>query len=353
MKPIKVYIIDNGTAEIKTLSERISNLRWNIHVETVSEDPFLGGRASESNQCFTLNKSLRVKYEGFSSLIDDLIFLVSLDDPSRPGRIVEANNSAAEKLGYSYEELQEMSFYTIAGDLDSEMKKIRADLQVKGMSTTDSFLTMKSGDKLQVEVCMKVLDLNDSIVTMVVARDTSAFRKMATELQWRKNFERVISEVSGTLKEFENIDDAIDKALKHLGELTSADRSNVFLLDYRNELVRNTHEWCKESVRSAKPFLQKIPFKEFPWWMKELQKGKVLSYVVNELPEEANREAVVLARQGIVSLVVIPIYSRQRLIGFVGLERLFGQFEWSKADIELLEVFAGLISGVIEYSRFM
>ncbi|CCU84925.1 GAF domain-containing protein [Mesotoga sp. H07.pep.5.3] len=352
MEPIKVYIVDNGTAEIKTLSERISKLRWNIHVETVSEDPFVG-ETSRSNQFYTLNKYLKSKYEGFSSLIDDMIFLVSLDDPLRPGRIVEANNSAAEKLGYSYDELLEMSFYSVAGDLDSQIKKIRADLQIKGMCTTDSFLTMKSGEKLQVEICLKVLDLQNSIVTMVVARDTSAYRKVAAELQWRQNFERVISEVSGALKEFENIDDAIEKALGQLGELTSADRSNVFLLDYRTNSTRNTHEWCREGVKSAKSHLQSMPFKEFSWWMKEMKKSGVHSYVVSELPEEASREAEVLAQQGIVSLVVIPISSRHRPVGFVGLERLSGKFDWSGADIELLEVFAGLISGVIEYSRFM
>jgi PAS domain S-box-containing protein len=352
VEPIKVYIVDNGTAEIKTLSERISKLRWNMHVETVSEDPFVG-ETSRSNKFYTLNNYLKSKYEGFSSLIDDMIFLVSLDDPLRPGRIVEANNSAAEKLGYSYDELLEMSFYSVAGDLDSQIKKIRADLQIKGMCTTDSFLTMKSGEKLQVEICLKVLDLQNSIVTMVVARDTSAFRKVAAELQWRQNFERVISEVSGALKKYENIDDAIEKALGQLGELTSADRSNVFLLDYRTNSTRNTHEWCKEGVKSAKPHLQNMPFEEFSWWIKEMKKGGVHSYVVSELPEEASREAEVLAQQGVVSLVVIPIFSRQMPVGFVGLERLSGQFDWSKADIELLEVFAGLISGVIEYSRFM
>ena len=352
MEPIKVYIVDNGTAEIKTLSERISKLRWNMHVETVSEDPFVG-ETSRSNKFYTLNNYLKSKYEGFSSLIDDMIFLVSLDDPLRPGRIVEANNSAAEKLGYSYDELLEMSFYSVAGDLDSQIKKIRADLQIKGMCTTDSFLTMKSGEKLQVEICLKVLDLQNSIVTMVVARDTSAFRKVAAELQWRQNFERVISEVSGALKKYENIDDAIEKALGQLGELTSADRSNVFLLDYRTNSTRNTHEWCKEGVKSAKPHLQNMPFEEFSWWIKEMKKGGVHSYVVSELPEEASREAEVLAQQGVVSLVVIPIFSRQMPAGFVGLERLSGHFDWSRADIELLEVFAGLISGVIEYSRFM
>jgi PAS domain S-box-containing protein len=352
VEPIKVYIVDNGTAEIKTLSERISKLRWNMHVETVSEDPFVG-ETSRSNKFYTLNNYLKSKYEGFSSLIDDMIFLVSLDDPLRPGRIVEANNSAAEKLGYSYDELLEMSFYSVAGDLDSQIKKIRADLQIKGMCTTDSFLTMKSGEKLQVEICLKVLDLQNSIVTMVVARDTSAFRKVAAELQWRQNFERVISEVSGALKKYENIDDAIEKALGQLGELTSADRSNVFLLDYRTNSTRNTHEWCKEGVKSAKPHLQNMPFEEFSWWIKEMKKGGVHSYVVSELPEEASREAEVLAQQGVVSLVVIPIFSRQMPAGFVGLERLSGQFDWSRADIELLEVFAGLISGVIEYSRFM
>jgi len=271
----------------------------------------------------------------------------------RPGRIVEANNSVVQKLGFSYEELLEMSFYSVAGDLDSEMKKIRADLQIKGMCTTDSFLTMKSGEKLQVEICLKVLDLQNSIVTMVVARDTSAYRKVAAELQWRQNFEPVISEVSGALKEFENIDDAIEKALRQLGELTSADRANVFLLDYRTNSARNTHEWCGEGTKSAKPYLQNMPFEEFSWWINEMKRGGVHSYVVSELPEEASREAEILSQQGIVSLVVIPIFSRQKPVGFVGLERLSGKFDWSKADIKLLEVFAGLISGVIEYSRFM
>jgi PAS domain S-box-containing protein len=299
VEPIKVYIVDNGASEIKTLSERISKLRWNMHVETVSEDPFVGG-TPRCDKFYTLNKYLKSKYEGFSNLIDDMIFLVSLDDPLRPGRIVEANNSVVQKLGYSYEELLEMSFYSVAGDLDSEMKKIRADLQIKGMCTTDSFLTMKSGEKLQVEICLKVLDLQNSIVTMIVARDTSAYRKVAAELQWRQNFERVISEVSGALKEYENIDDAIEKALGQLGMLTSADRSNVFLLDYRTNSTRNTHEWCKKGVETAKPHLQNMPFEEFSWWIKEMKKGGVHSYVVSELPEEASREAEVLAQQGVV-----------------------------------------------------
>ena len=63
MEPIRVYIVDNGAAEIKTLSERISKLRWNMHVETVSEDPLVG-ETSWSNKFYTLKSISRESMKG-------------------------------------------------------------------------------------------------------------------------------------------------------------------------------------------------------------------------------------------------------------------------------------------------
>jgi PAS domain S-box-containing protein len=349
METIKVYILDNGSAELNSFFRKISRIKGNIQVTLLTEEP-----ASKNNlqidRCERAKSLLKTKYEGFSNLIEDLIFLVKLDDPTNPGKIVEINNRVVEKLGYSYETLLSKSFYSLMSDPDCDFGIIRADLMLKGRCNFNSSLVGSDGSVLPVEIWMKVLDLQGDIVTMVVARDQSSYEKIQAELQWRLEFEKVISNVSGILKNYEDIDRAIDKALAELCRLTGADRSYVFLFDHESDFMSNTHEWCREGVESEKETLQKLPLSDYPWWMKELQRGEVMNIVVDELPENAKPEAEVMRRQKIQSLVVVPIFTRQKLVGFAGLDSLEGYFEWNDADIELLKVFVSLISEVVGYS---
>lgn len=349
METIKVYIVDNGSAELNLVFRKISKIKGNIHVALLTEEP-VNKNNLQIDRCERLNNLLKTKYEGFSNLIEDLIFLVKLDDPVNPGKIVEINNRVVEKLGYSYETLLGKNFYSLMSDPDSYFGTIRADLMLKGRCNFNSSLIGNNGSVLPVEIWMKVLDLQGDIVTMVVARDQSSYEKIQAELRWRLEFEKVISNVSGILKNYEDIDRAIDKALAELCRLTGADRSYVFLFDNESDFMSNTHEWCREGVESEKEALQKLPLSDYPWWMKELQKGEVMNIIVDELPEDAKPEAEIMRRHKIQSLVVVPIFTRQKMVGFAGLDSLEGYFKWNEADIELLKVFVSLISEVVGFS---
>ncbi|MBM3253184.1 MAG: PAS domain S-box protein, partial [Candidatus Omnitrophica bacterium] len=111
----------------------------------------------------------------------------------------------------------------------------------------------------------------------------------ARALKQRLEFERFITTI---LTEFINIkideiDQAINTALKKIGEFVGVDRSYVFIA--RDNLTRadNTHEWCREGIKSYINKLQDLRVEEFPWFTQKMKNLETI-YIpsVDMLPDE-------------------------------------------------------------------
>ena len=180
-------------------------------------------------------------------------------------------------------------------------------------------------------------------------------RKQAEQLvQHRLQFERLIAFLSTHFINLPSIDfnAGIDRALCSIGEFTAADRSYVFLFSDDGMSMNNAYEWCARGIVPQIDNLQGLPTGSFPWIMARHRRGEVthLSRLAN-LPPEACAEKEEFEREGIQSLLTVPIVSPHGVIGFVGFDRVRVERGWEDDDIALLKIVGEMLANLFGRTR--
>src|SRR5258706_6523853 len=146
----------------------------------------------------------------------------------------------------------------------------------------------------------------------------------------------------------DEIDRAITEALRRVAEFVVIDRAYVFLIDQDAMRMSNTHEWCRDGVASMIQNLQDVPVGAYAWSMSRILKGDIL-YIprVAEIPDE-QPDKDLLQAEGIQSLLAVPITSRERAIGLIGLDAVFAEHRWREGTIALLKMVGAVFGNAIE-----
>ncbi|MCR9150296.1 MAG: PAS domain S-box protein [Rhodobacteraceae bacterium] len=150
--------------------------------------------------------------------------------------------------------------------------------------------------------------------------------------------------ISDLLAAGDALDTRIEQALARIGAFAGADRAYVIRIR-DGGTFDNTHEWVAEGVASGKAELQGVPVARMN---PEIRAARRPLYIpsVPDLPEDAPHRAHLMA-QGIQSLLIAPMIDGERRIGLVGFDAVKGRRAFSRAEVELLAAFTGLLTSVI------
>ena len=176
-----------------------------------------------------------------------------------------------------------------------------------------------------------------------------------TERKRAEDFENELLQLSPTLTglPLSKIKDAIDLALRRIGQFLKADRSYLFEFDATHQTMSNTHEWCSTGIDPEIENLQHISYGVLPRWMETLQRHEnIVIDSVKDLPESWSAEREILEPQGIKSLIVIPLLAENTLIGFVGLDSVVERKEYKASEINILKVWSSMLASLINDQRF-
>ncbi len=169
---------------------------------------------------------------------------------------------------------------------------------------------------------------------------------MVTESYTRKvEFEKVIVDISNRFIQMgNNIADPISYALEQIGLFTQADRAYVFEFSKDMKTVSNAYEWCRPGVQSFKEKMHDIPTSKFPWWMAQIvQCDHMMIGSVDDLPEEAQPEKMLIKSLHALSMVIIPVWSKRVLKGFIGLTDTHKTHGFNTEDMNHLQLIAGML----------
>ncbi len=161
------------------------------------------------------------------------------------------------------------------------------------------------------------------------------------QAQHKAEIERLTGEISNIFASVDplEVSDAINQALQKLGEFAHVDRAYMFLNDPETKSTNCTNEWCAEEVASQIENLQNIPEDAFPYLQARLRDFKIFyAQKVAQLPQEASAEKQEFEREGIKSIICVPLVERGSLIGFLGLDTVKAERVWGLEEQNLLRV---------------
>ncbi len=195
-----------------------------------------------------------------------------------------------------------------------------------------------------------ILSDTEEITGVFISAKAIKKRKIIEEVKnHRLAFEQLVSKISSRFISFSDINQAINVSLEDIGNFCAASRSYIFLFSDNQKIMDNTHEWCGDGVSPQIENLKGLPSNIFPWWMEKLHKGEIILIKdISQLTPEASCEKEILAAQGIVSVVILPIYVQYKLFGFIGFDNIREASVWQREDLSLLKLTSEIFSNAFE-----
>lgn len=206
------------------------------------------------------------------------------------------------------------------------------------------------------KLCKRTIDEEGNVIALGMLEALSVQENDEKQMNERALINHLLTHfgsLSRALSSFVRMGDlkeAINKVLTEV--LHSLDtRGRIYITQYDDErnMLHCPYEICSEGVVSLHKALNDISLDNLKWSMQMISKPRPL--IINnleELPVEAEEERKILAEEGIVSFMIIPMVMKEKVYGFMGIEIVDSPRLWSSDDYQWLSSIANMISICIE-----
>jgi PAS domain S-box-containing protein len=333
----------DGSSYCASLTMILGNLDGGTVLLTMARD------ITEQNLAKEKLRESEEKYRDLVENIHDIIYAVN-----KKGVITYVSPAVESLLGYTSSELVGRHFREFA--YQGDLSRIRGNFQrtLSGHSVANEYrLVTKSHQIRWVHTSSRPVHTGDGVTGLQgVMVDITDRKQVEEELQRRLDFEGVITAISTHFiySRPDQINQGIHRALKKIGEFTGADRCNVFLLGENGTKMRKGYEWCADVIESSKDQPPKVDVNPCEWGINQLTELNVLNISrVSDLPEEPVKG--LLQFSGIQSILCVPLSIGGVFFGFIGLESVRTEREWSDDTISMLKVAADVFANALERKR--
>ena len=275
------------------------------------------------------------------------------------------NERWAEMLGYQLAELQPTTRLTFFERLHPDdhretQRRLQAHLNDEVAQYECEFrMRHKDGHWVWIQNAGRVVERSpDGGALRLIGLHLEVTERKQAELQLvaRERLERELVALTTAFvgSTDEQFSDLIQTALAKVGELTGADRAYLFQVDSGTDCFSNSHEWVAPGIEAMISSLQGIPTEDFGPGRGLLAAAKpVVVPRVTELGEEWRTLRKELEREQIQSLILVPLIDEQCLVGFVGLDAVRQQREWTEPELHLLSGLAAALVGALQRERVL
>lgn len=161
-------------------------------------------------------------------------------------------------------------------------------------------------------------------------------------------FQKVVSDITFGLVSLnnENLEEKVNELLLELGVFLGADRTCFFTMNYQNETIKYSNEWCNATLNKGLISKREIPIDAFSWWIEKLENEKLV-YIneIDEIPPEASLEKQILLRQGVKSVVSVPVLVEDKMQAFIVIDSVSQNKKWTQENIKHLSIISSILAG--------
>lgn len=221
------------------------------------------------------------------------------------------------------------------------------------------FLTIRSKNinlstevEIPVEVTVFLREVEGKEYVFAISRNIEAVLETEDRLDRREKMLKAIAETSKEISFGMDFYDSISKSLPIIGEAVSVDRTYLFEFHPgpTNELLLSQRlEWNSgtSDPQIDNPELQDLPAEMFQDFLDLLNQNLPFQAIIKDLPDSSDVKEI-LASQGILTVLIMPVFHKGKLWGFIGYDDCSSERIWDDAEISILRTFSGNISLNIE-----
>lgn len=302
-----------------------------------------------------LQKELIAAKEKYEELINNLEVGIFRFLPEAAERIVEANPAMLEMLGLNDKHgLKEIRLENLFFEKFQFLRFIQL-IKEKGSVRGYEMLLQsrrKQGLLWTSITAVSKRDGSGKLYVDGIMEDISERKDHEQKIKHRMNLERLISEISSSFVDFVDFEETIQRALERMGEYSNSARVYIFEFHQNNKYARSIYAWGASGLSTAQDELQQLETAKYKWWMEHMNANQIIWLQnIKDLPPSAQAERILLEHREVVSVIAIPFFADNNLIGFLGFDSINHAINWSIDDGDLLRVFAQMIGNA--YQRQM
>ena len=270
-----------GIPHIFEISELpIYNKNKLTSVEGMARDITKGKKAED------LIKEKEEKYKLLFNKASDFIFLYEIKDDFKPGKFMEVNDYTTKKLGYSQEELREMSPVDLtAVDFGDDTSK---EDQLAKNSKFERIWEAKDGTLFNVEIRSHKFKIQNKDVAIAIARDITERKQVEEEIRYvneelinqKENLEALIDNLTQTQEQLVQAE-----KMAALGQLIAGIAHEINTpLGAIKASIGNLNDSLDKALNELPTFVTNSTTKDLKIFI------KILNLANNEIPNIPSRE---------------------------------------------------------------
>ena len=143
----------------------------------------------------------------------------------------------------------------------------------------------------------------------------------------------------------DDITQIINKILAVLLKQTKGDRTYIFEINREHKVQSCLYEATAEGISQELDFLQNVPWDDSLWWDRQIsEKKSIILNTLDDMPPEAKVYRDTLEVQDIKSVMVVPLLSKDKVWGYMGIDMVRTHRSWSNIDHQWFSSLGNIIS---------
>ncbi len=171
----------------------------------------------------------------------------------------------------------------------------------------------------------------------------------------RAEAENIINDIAASFLNINDpakVQDEINQGLGKIGKFVGVEHAYVYTFNNDGLTMDKTHAWRDEDIAASVREERRVSRNLLPYTLSFLNKLEAfIAPVVANLPEGARADRVEYQRNGIQSVLCVPLSLRNEAIGFIGLDSVRHLKEWRDEEITTLRLFGQIAVSALERAR--
>ncbi len=173
------------------------------------------------------------------------------------------------------------------------------------------------------------------------------WRQIEDLLKKRIAYEKMLVEISAQAVSIVDLDSFLNSCMFKIGKTLNVSRVYIFEYQPTFGMFHAVCEWANKGIPTSENL--NLDTFSIPWAEEQLKSGQILNFQnIEEIPEIAKSEKSIVIGQNIKSILVVPLFIKNKFYGFMGFDECLDYRKWTDEDVDILVTASRIITRAIE-----